>query len=786
MEKRQSKLPISGGFGQFSINLRSHATQALRPEHLLSSRADPNLVNLMYQQSLNRSKQQTLKETPNVVDQLWSGNEEEQVSPSGAPLTQPSVEAGKSRPHACTQPTAPPSVFDSSFSDWFTSKLPPGSSSLPSPTGETGSLSHHYLQHAQTILGRQSLPKRHSLRSGNPLRKNYTGRSVSLREIFQVSSDSDQLHNSGKKRGQSRKTQQDDGVYHFHKRLPVSVIIESEPPPRKRGRPPGSRNKNSLLLDEIVVPIERQRVIRSATDEPPLVARKDLIHHARPAVLLGKASILRHRELGGYPGLGIRNLQQNLRRTIEYEELGPCSFWSGASKDVITVAWSPDGRHFVGGASSDMDDLNLRYNRDKNLLWGDLERQNITELDDHHVDRPRTARPDNNTEFDELYNTLDPRIYTTVSSVCFNQDNGQLFTGSYDRTVKIWDMNAQEKPTCLITLSHEGRVELLNVAGANNSQILATAQATTQGALSVFVFDSLDVNSAPIRQSFTSERAERYGFFPTAMAWGAHAGTQGLLLTGFAENKGFGVGREREGDILLWDVRRMLPYTRLMPTAQRVFDVSWHPKFAIMAAATTPGDVISSRFATKSVIRTWSPLHSPSRIMEFECPAVDINEICFHPTLDHYVVAACTNGKAYMWDDRVPDEILQVMPHDKGIEEVDPNQLREEQDTGMRFISWNSDGSMLYTGSSDGFLKQWNPFVSPEDVFVRDVASFDSGVMTGAFSPDHTNLLLGLCKGSVQMLSLAPLYRSNLEESPFSFIPAGQNLPPTETAEDSV
>jgi WD40 repeat protein len=41
--------------------------------------------------------------------------------------------------------------------------------------------------------------------------------------------------------------------------------------------------------------------------------------------------------------------------------------------------------------------------------------------------------------------------------------------------------------------------------------------------------------------------------------------------------------------------------------------------------------------------------------MEYKCPAVDINEIHFHPLGDHYISAGCTDGIIYVWDVRMPE-----------------------------------------------------------------------------------------------------------------------------------
>ncbi|MCJ1323417.1 hypothetical protein MMC10_000077 [Thelotrema lepadinum] len=542
---------------------------------------------------------------------------------------------------------------------------------------------------------------------------------------------------------------------------------------KRRGRPPGSRNKTKALNDLLS--------LRPATvKETPISATSDfsvyqppLIHYSWSNQNLSRASLLRHRELGGCPGLGPRNIQDNLRQAVTDQQLSPWKGWDGASKDVITGAWSPDGTHFAVGASTDLDPLNLRYNRNNNLLWGNTERGFLSELPDHCLPREVPLDMTSNSQGNDTYNTLDSRVFTTVSSICFNARGDHMYTSSYDKKVKIWKVQENDvSPRCVADLVHGARVELLDGREGNGCHLLATAQHESTEAISVFGISSDNPGEVTPRSCFTSERAERMSCFPTALRWGtASSHTEQLLLAGFAENKNDDFQRDRQGDLLLWDMVKIMPYARLTPAAQCVFDLAWHPRLPIMAAATTPSPLLSNR-QTKSVIKTWSPLESGSRIMEFECPALDVNEICFHPSDQHYLCAACTNGCAYLWDVRRPDDILQVLRHGRGIEEIDRDRSIEDQDTGMRFMSWGLNGSHLFTGSSDGLIKQWNPFVAEEDTLIRDVVTFDSGIMAGSFSPDYSELLVGLCKGSVQVLSSAPPSEAEGTVSSFSFRPA--------------
>ena len=78
---------------------------------------------------------------------------------------------------------------------------------------------------------------------------------------------------------------------------------------------------------------------------------------------------------------------------------------------------------------------------------------------------------------------------------------------------------------------------------------------------------------------------------------------------------------------------------------------------------------------------------------------------------------------------------------------------REMVDTGVRFAQWGSTTDRFYTGSSDGVVKVWNIKRSQEDVWVQDLIQLESGVMCGAFSADHSKLLLGDTAGQLKILA---------------------------------
>ncbi|KAH0558332.1 hypothetical protein GP486_005011 [Trichoglossum hirsutum] len=114
------------------------------------------------------------------------------------------------------------------------------------------------------------------------------------------------------------------------------------------------------------------------------------------------------------------------------------------------------------------------------------------------------------------------------------------------------------------------------------------------------------------------------------------------------------------------------------------------------------------------------------------------------------------------------NSMLTSVPIAEPIVPLPEDEPREKTDTGVRFTQWGPTSDRLYTGSSDGMLKSWNVKRATEDALVADVANIRSVVMSGAFSPDHSRLLVGDGKGSIHILTAdmsgdRPVERMNFE-----------------------
>ncbi|KAL8861093.1 MAG: hypothetical protein Q9178_002606 [Gyalolechia marmorata] len=492
-------------------------------------------------------------------------------------------------------------------------------------------------------------------------------------------------------------------------------------------------------------------------------------------------SLLRNREYGtggegwslvskAHPHPPYSGLQDVLGATIA-EDIRPWKSWKGASSDVVNVAWAPDSLSYAAGAAAQSDDNDLQYNRPNNLLFGQLRSNTISELPDHYIARPRPETiPSGPNSNPAVYDACDPKVYKTVTSVQFSPRGALLYTASHDRTAKIWDVSGTGLPSCICTLPHNAEVTSLEVS-SHYPQVFATAAKSVDDSIRVYqsVQEEPPTGVLPVGYQFTtfsSARAMKHRdqyIFPECLRWGLAPGSQHLLLGGFQQWAEQDFSAARQGQICLWDV-----YTGasipVRPHASAIFAAAWHPRENIFITGGAPGTgTLSYPRVTQSVVRMYDPRHTTTYTAEFECPALDMQDVTFHP-FSSYVTAGCTDGTTYVWDCRIPDHILHRLEHGYPLQELAANEEklpymkhRERVDAGVMLSIWGHGASLFYTGSSDGIVKAWDVLRAPEDVWVKDVAELPAGVQSGALSPDGMNMLVGDAVGGVHVLSAAPL-----------------------------
>ncbi|KAJ5999652.1 hypothetical protein N7481_000061 [Penicillium waksmanii] len=442
--------------------------------------------------------------------------------------------------------------------------------------------------------------------------------------------------------------------------------------------------------------------------------------------------LLRNRQQGRF----ISNSYYNHAYTDRLSELTPWRSWKGASNDITSIAWSPDGTRFAAGATTHGGD----YNRGNNLVLGDLSRNSLMELPDHWIRRENPT------------STQDSRLFATVSSTQWVGE--QLYSASFDKTVKMWDIGYGA--SCVRTLTHDAQVEVM-AASKYRPNLLATG---TKSGFRLWNLGSL--------VSYENLHLARYSgqknveLSPTNLIWGNSPGTRNLLVGGMVQrtDDAEDIHVARYGHLGMWKLEESSVTTiKLSPDSQNIFDIKWHPSMPTFATASSMRDHKSYPPGSQSLVNVYSYNPSASKAIHshsFACPAVDINETTFCPFGSNHMTASCTDGSTYVWDVRYPNTLLHKLRHGEADYPINHEIRREYADVGVRAALWGTSIDQFYTGASDGFLKQWDIRRATEDALVSNVAKFNDGVMGAVFSPDNAHLLVGDNAGGIHVLSSGP------------------------------
>ncbi|KAH9844707.1 WD40 repeat protein [Teratosphaeria destructans] len=433
----------------------------------------------------------------------------------------------------------------------------------------------------------------------------------------------------------------------------------------------------------------------------------------------------------------------------------PRRHYESTCGDVTSVTWALDGQRFAATSIAVSDDRSMQYNSGLNLVAGDAVEGYLQELPEHHVPRPLIDSKDNPNALHAMRGSQDPRLFLTVAAAAFSPYGQHLYSAGCDKKLRMYRSGANViNSQCRYEIDHPASVDLLSVS---NGGLVATGCHNPAGSIRVFDCQpqkwSLMLCLSPSSAEFRSAPP----LYPTSLKWGIAHHHRNFLLAGFSGDSN---DDDIAGETALWSTETGQRWELGTPT-RNVFDVAWNPApsstSTAFAVATTPSTSRSGR-NTQSVVQFYAPSQNRARqVLEWDCPARDINDLVYCPHDDNLIAAGATDGRVYIWDQRFASRSqrpLHILSHGNSLNVLDHDRDRELADTGVRFLSWGATGSRLYTGSSDGVVKVWDPYSSSGNALVKDVATFQTAIMSGAFNHDFRDLLVGEESGRINLLSL--------------------------------
>jgi WD40 repeat protein len=480
--------------------------------------------------------------------------------------------------------------------------------------------------------------------------------------------------------------------------------------------------------------------------------------HAYPNSL---SRLLRVRELGATSrrAWSTSKTVTNEMKNHAYRGSEFIQYYQGMSGDVVALNWSSDDNLFAAGSIAISDPQSQQYNMGRNLLLGNLPNQTVHELPEHHVARPWIDERNNVNASHAMRATQDERLFMTVTGTEFSADSRQLYTSSADGTLRRYIIDVESNlPRHDYEIKHEAAVDLLSVHHGSGDSVGIVATAARRSTENISIYECRESHWDQ-HALYSPFQQMSHDVFPSALRFGHAPQHRDFLLAGF----GAAGDKDLSGQTCLWNIN-IGTHISLHAVTHDVLDVAWNPapsssSVAFVVACNPSG--IDVNKSTRSVIQCFAPSQQECRrVLIWECPARDINRVVFCPHDDNLVAAGATDGRVYVWDKRFAgrdQKPLHALEHGESLNVLAPDEDREMTDTGVHFIAWGATRERLYSGSSDGIVKTWNPYLAVDKTHIDDIAvprAQRSAIMSGAFSNDSRSLLIGTENGNVNLFSI--------------------------------
>ncbi|KIV92838.1 hypothetical protein PV10_04102 [Exophiala mesophila] len=393
--------------------------------------------------------------------------------------------------------------------------------------------------------------------------------------------------------------------------------------------------------------------------------------------------------------------------------------WKGASWDVNALAWSSSGTHFIAGAC-----VNGTSHSSHNLVFGSALDGVLTQLPGHQLPL-------------EGWSVTGPKYYS-VTAVRFSSNGTHAYTAGYDKTVRVWDTRPPV-PRCEGVIEHTGKVEVMDVSTTH--RLLATG--ATDGPKSILIHN-IGRNGLPVNDAmYPLRKRTHFAYSPTCLQFGRSEPNKNFLVAGFSAASTAFESLSDDGHLALFQISesRLSPI-KIESDNTQVFSVASFSNRSGFVCGTMSAPELTRQQKHKTQLNVYD-LKWNRPVARLYCKAADINDVTICETDENLISASYTDGSIRIWDLRQPSTILLSLSHGLPFTYYRNSQDRELHDVGVRMTDWGDGAGRLFTGSSDGVIRCWNPKLSRQDAEAPTVFKGNSEIMAGVFSPDRRSLLIG-------------------------------------------